>query len=217
VRIRALGVVLLAIALLAIAYAATVVPTPVAHGRGAMGSAQAKCVAPIGPSFLQFTAYQAREPRARYCKEIPEVGLATIVIDQPDAELREMTTDVRIIKDIGAGAGAAGTNELSSDAVLAPEALDPITEQHVPPKLYPTGIIELVHQFTSPGQYHALVTVRNDHGQVYVSEFSFHVGHSGHAALLLWGGAATASIGLALLLAWYSGAFGRFWSRGRPV
>jgi hypothetical protein len=100
--------------------------------------------------------------------------------------------------------------------VVAPEALDPVTEKHLPPNLYPTGIIEFVHRFTSPGRYLAMVTAKNDHGQVFVSEFPFRVGQSGHATLLLWGGLATALIAAVLLLAWYRGLH-RLWSRKGPV
>lgn len=215
--VRALGVVLLSITVLAVTYSATAVPTPVAHGRAMAGSDQENCMARIGPSFVQFSVYQARAPRARYCKEVPDVGLATIVIDQGDAELREMTTDVRIIKDLGGGARVVGATELSSDAVVAPETLDPVTEKHLLPKLYPTGIIEFVHTFTSPGQYLAMVTAKNDHGQVFVSEFPFRVGPSGHATLLLWGGLATAFLAAVLLLAWNRGLLHRLRSGRGPV
>jgi hypothetical protein len=210
-------VVLLSITILAVTYVATTVPTPVAHGRASAASDQENCMARIGPSFVQFSVYQARAPRARYCKDVPDVGLATIVIDQADAELREMTTDVRIIKDIGGGAGVVGATELSSDAVVAPEALDPVTEKHLLPKLYPTGIIEFAHTFTSPGRYLAMVTAKNEHGQVFVSEFPFRVGQSGHAAFLLWGGSATAFIAAIVLLAWNRGRLHRLWPRKGPV
>lgn len=205
--IRSSSVVLLAIALLAITYAGTTAAPPTAHSHAGMTSGREKCVARIGPSFVQFSVYQAREPRARYCMEIPDVGPATIVIDQGDAQLRDMMTDVRIVRDIGGGA------ELSSDAVVAPEALDVVTEKHLLPAIYPTGIIELVHRFTSPGRYHMLVTVKNEHGQIYVSDFPFQVGQSGRGALLLWGGIATAFIGAALWFAWKSGVLQRAWSR----
>jgi len=218
VNIRALGVVILAIALLALTYAATSVPTPVAHGRARVVANQEKCVAGLGSSFVQFSVYQARDPAARYCTEIPDVGAATIVIDQADAELRKMTTDVRIIKDVGGDAGVDGANGLTSDAVVAPALLDPFTEKHLLPQLYPTGIIEFEHRFTSPGQYHATVTVKNDHGQVYVSDFPFQVGQAGHGRLLLWGGLVAATfIATTLLLAWKYALLQRFWPGGRRV
>lgn len=210
--VRALGVVLLAVTLLAIGYAASNVPPPVAHGRAIPPPNQEKCAAQLGPSLVQFSVYQARDPRARYCTEIPDVGTATIVIDQADAELRDMTTDVRIIKHIDGNVGAAGLTTLSSDSVVAPEVLDPFTEAHLPPKLYPTGIIQFVHTFTTPGQYHAMVTVKNDHGQVYVSDFPFRVGPTGHATVLLWGGLAAALVAAAFLAAWRYGLLKRFWS-----
>lgn len=207
---RPLAAVLTAVTFVAITYAATTVVPPVAHGGILVGPqvthrhfaaapSLVKCAARLGPSFVQFSVYQAHEPRARYCKDVPDVGMATIVIDQGDTELRGMATDVRIIKDIG---GAAGVTELLSDAADAPEALDPYTVEHVLPRLYPAGIIEFVHRFDDPGQFHAVVTVKNDHGQVYVAEFPFSVGQSGHGMLLLWGGSATALIAAALFLAW---------------
>jgi len=215
VSLRALGVVVLAIALLVISYAVTAVPPPVAHGRAVPPPNQEKCAAQLGPSLVQFSVYQARDPRARYCTEIPDVGTATIVIDQADAQLRDMTTDVRILKDGDWGARVAGATGLSSDAVVAPEALDPFTEKHLPPKPYPTGIIQFEHRFTSPGQYHAMVTAKNDHGQVYVSEIPFRVGQAGHGRLLFWGGSVVAFIAAALLLAWKYALLQRLWSRGR--
>ncbi len=207
--IRAWGVVVLAVVLIAIAYVTTVVPRPVTHGHHASASDREKCVARIGPSFVQFSVYQPGEPRARYCKDIPEVGPATIVIDQGDTELREMTTDVRIIREVGGGPELA---QLADDAVVASEVLDPFTEKHVAPERYPTGIIEFAHRFTSPGLYHAMVTARNDHGQVFVSEFPFRVGQSGRTTVLLWGGVALAFIAAAMALAWKYADLARLWS-----
>jgi hypothetical protein len=216
VSIRAIGVVLLAVSLLAVAYVVAGVPTQTAHGRAIGGADHEKCSASIGPSFVQFSVYQARDPRARYCKEIPEVGPATIVIDQSGAELREMTTDVRIIKDSGDTAGILGTGEFSSEAVVAPEVLDPITEKHVLPRLYPTGIIQFVHEFTSPGNYLAMVTAKNDHGQVFVSEFPFRVGQS-RGWLLVWGGSAAAFVVAAVLFAFNRGVFPKLRLPERPM
>jgi hypothetical protein len=210
VSVRALGVVLLAVTLLAITYLASNVPPPVAHGRAVPPPNQEKCAAKLGPSLVQFSVYQARDPRARYCTEIPEVGTATIVIDQADAELRGMTTDVRIVKQVDGNVGAEGLSELSNDASIAPEVLDPVTEAHLPPKLYPTGIIEFAHTFTSPGRYHAMVTVKNEHGQVYVSDFPFSVGPSGRATVLLWGGLVAVLVAATLFAAWRS-LLRRFW------
>lgn len=133
---------------------------------------QPPCMLLIGSTFMQFSAYQAQSPGMRYCQEIPDVGPATIVLDQADSDLRRMATDIRIIRNTDESA----TDSLLTDAAMVPQALDPITEKHLLPRTYPTGIIELNHTFTNPGQYHAIVIAKNDHGQVYVSQFPFVVG-----------------------------------------
>lgn len=149
------------------------------------------CVLRIGPDVMQFTAYQPQDADAKFCKDIPEVGPATIVLDYVDAELRDMTTDIRIVKDLGGDGGAPELVNMLSDAVVAPEALDALTEKHLPPKLYPSGTINFQHIFTGPGKYHAIVTVRNEHGQTYVSEFPLSVGRAREKALIAYGLAAT--------------------------
>jgi len=213
VSMRAAAVVAMAIVAMIIGYTATAVPGPVTHIHPVTTDRE-RCVAPMGSSFLQFSAYQARTPQTRYCKQIPEVGPATIVIDQGDADLRDMTTDVRIIKDVYGAAAAAERTEMSHDAVVASTVLDPLTERHVPPEVYPTGIIEFAHTFTSPGPYLVMVTAKNDHGQVFVSEFPFRVGPAGYGGVLLWGGAAGALVVASLLLAWKYGVFRRLLARG---
>lgn len=208
--VRAWAVVVLAVVLMAVGYATTAIPRPVAHGLHAVAGDREKCMARMGPSFVQFTVYRSEEPRARYCKDVPDVGPATIVIDESDTELREMTTDVRILRDVGGGAELA---QLADEAVVASEVLDPFTEKHVLPGRYPTGIIAFAHRFTNAGLYHAIVTAKNDHGQVFVSEFPFRVGQSGRGTYLLWGGAAIAFMAVGLLLAWKYAGLRRRWSR----
>ena len=59
-----------------------------------------------------------------------------------------MTTEVRIVRDIGAGMAASGN-------------LDPVTLAYLPPKAYPRGVITLPATFDKPGKYAVLVTVRD--------------------------------------------------------
>lgn len=144
------------------------------------------CFLGVGPDVMQFTAYQPQNEGTKFCKDIPEVGPAIIVLDYVDPELRDMTTDIRIVKDVDGG-GASGLATMLSDAVVAPGALDPVTEEHLPPKLYPSGTINFQHNFANPGKYHAIVTVRNEHGQTYVSEFPLSVGRARERTLLAYG------------------------------
>ena len=56
--------------------------------------------------------------------------------------------------------------------------LDAVTEEHLAPKRYPTGTINFQHTFQNPGKFIGIVTVKNEHGQIYVSQFPFSVGRS---------------------------------------
>ena len=149
--------------------------------------------AEVGPDIIEFTAYQAQDTEAELCKDIPDIGPVTIVFDYVDVELRNMTTHIRVIKDVSGPMSAMP--DLLNDAQLAPEALDPVTETHLTPKLYPTGTINFEHTFTRPGTYYGIVTVRNDHGQIYVSGFPFSVGQTYKKTLLFYGLFATSIFG----------------------
>ncbi len=173
----------------------------VAHADAILSSDNdAKCVLRIGPDLIHVTAYQAHDPRAEFCKDIPNIGPVTIVLDYVDAELRNMMADIRVIKDVGGGNNSGAQNVLN-DAEVAPEALDPVTETHLPAQRYPTGTINFQHTFTSAGAYQGIVTVKNEHGQIYVSQFLFSVGQARKGAVVFYGLIA-APIIVGVLLYW---------------
>jgi hypothetical protein len=154
-----------------------------AHHR--LGREKESCAVKIGPDIIQFTAYQAQDPEAEFCKDIPDVGAVTMVLDYVDAELRGMTADIRVIKVFGGA--MSGAPDVLNDAELAPEVLDAVTETHLKPKLYPSGTINFAHTFTNAGRYYGIVTIKNDHGQIYVSGFPFSVGQTYKRTLVLYG------------------------------
>jgi hypothetical protein len=64
-----------------------------------------------------------------------------------------------------------------TDAELgSPQVLDPVTITHVPPRTYPTGTLTFEHTFPENGKFIGIVTVKNAHGQTWVSQFPFSVG-----------------------------------------
>jgi hypothetical protein len=66
-----------------------------------------------------------------------------------------------------------------TDAELgSPQVLDPVTITHVLPKTYPTGTLTFEHTFPENGKFIGIVTVKNEHGQTYVSQFPFSVGQT---------------------------------------
>jgi hypothetical protein len=88
-----------------------------------------------------------------------------------------------------------------TDAELgSTDILDQATVFHWPPKKYPTGTLTFEHDFTEPGKFIGLVTVKNDHGQTYVSQFPFTVGTPVGKTFAVWGivGAAVFAAGFGL-------------------
>src|SRR5580704_14254903 len=82
------------------------------------------------------------------CKDIPSPGPALITLSSASKELRDMTTEVRIVRDTGI-------------ETVASVNLDPVTLAYLPRKNYPTGVITLTANFDKPGKYAVLVTVRD--------------------------------------------------------
>jgi len=105
------------------------------------------CMLMAGMHEMQVSVYQSGATDDS-CKDIPSPGPTLITISSASKELRDMTTEVRIVRDTGAGRVANGN-------------LDPITMAYLPPKNYPTGVITLTANFDKLGKYAVLVTVRD--------------------------------------------------------
>ena len=105
------------------------------------------CMLMAGMHEMQVSVYQAGATDDS-CKDIPSPGPALITISSASKELRDMTTEVRIVRDTGAETAASGN-------------LDPITLAYLPPKNYPTGVTTLTANFDKLGKYAVLVTVRD--------------------------------------------------------
>jgi hypothetical protein len=95
---------------------------------------------------------------------------------RPSRELRDMLTEIRIIKDLGTHTRTSGLPVLTDAELASPEVLDPVTIAYLPAKRYPTGTLNFAHTFPENGKFIGIVTVRNEHGQIYVSQFPFEVG-----------------------------------------
>ncbi|MGH6847774.1 MAG: hypothetical protein ACREC0_10140 [Methylocella sp.] len=105
------------------------------------------CMLMAGMHEMQVSVYQAGASEDS-CKDIPSPGPAVITLSSASKELRDLTTEVRIVRDTGAGTAASGN-------------LDPVTLAYLPPKTYPRGVITLPANFDKPGKYAVLVTVRD--------------------------------------------------------
>jgi hypothetical protein len=105
------------------------------------------CMLMAGMHEMQVSVYQSGATEDS-CKDIPSPGPVLITISSASKELRDMTTEIRIVRDPGAESAPSGN-------------LDPITLAHLPPKNYPTGVITLTANFDKLGKYAVLVTVRD--------------------------------------------------------
>jgi hypothetical protein len=96
----------------------------------------------------------------QFCQEIPATGNTVLVLDYVEQELRSIPVEVRIIKDTGSESN-----------------IEAITLAHLPPKVYPTGSIDVKYNFDKPGKFVGLVYVGEE--QEHVSRFPFSVGETG--------------------------------------
>src|ERR1700730_13225093 len=149
-----------------------------AHAHGGVGMQDNRCVMRIGPDIMFFTGYQPQNSRDEFCDDIPSTGQTVVALDMQDAELRDMLTEIRIIRDEGNHTTMNGLPYLTDAELGKPQVRAPVTITHVLPKKYPTGTLTFEHTFPENGKFIGIVTVKNEHGQTYVSQFPFSVGQS---------------------------------------
>jgi hypothetical protein len=107
------------------------------------------CMLMAGMHEMQVAVYQSGS-RDDSCPELSSPGQALITLTSAAKELRDLSTEVRLVRG-GEADGAA-----------ADAKFDPVTVAHVPPKTYPTGVISLPANFDKPGKYALLVTVSDN-------------------------------------------------------
>ena len=149
-----------------------------AHAHGGVGMVDKRCVLRIGPDIMFFTGYQPQISREEFCDDIPSPGQMVVALDMQEPELRDMLTEIRLIKDEGNHITMNGLPFLTDAELGSPQVLDAVTITHVPPKKYPTGTLTFEHTFPETGKFIGIVTVKNAHGQTYVSQFPFSVGQT---------------------------------------
>ncbi|PWB82695.1 MAG: hypothetical protein C3F11_10600 [Methylocystaceae bacterium] len=148
--------------LIALALVTTFVAQARAHGGVSLNDGQ--CIMKIGPDTMNFTGYQPLKSREQFCDDIPDVGPTIIVLDAVQDELRDMTLEIRILRDVG---------QKSDDENLAQN-----TETYVAPKKYRTGTLNFEYDFVKKGKFIGLVKAKADDGREYVSRFPFSVGET---------------------------------------
>ncbi|MFZ0496015.1 MAG: hypothetical protein WBD78_13175, partial [Methylocella sp.] len=172
---------------------------------GGVGVVDNRCVLRIGPDIMFFTGYQPQNSREEFCDDIPSTGQTVVALDMQNTELRDMLTEIRIIKDEGNHTTMNGLPFLTDAELASPQVLDPVTITHVLPRKYPTGTLTFSHTFPETGKFIGIVTVKNEHGQTYVSQFPFSVGQAFGKSIGIYASMVVALLA-AVYLIWHLGA-----------
>jgi hypothetical protein len=174
--------------------------TTAASGHGGVSIQNDVCVLKVGPSTIHFTGYQPTHSFKEFCEDIPYTGQTIIVLDLVDSDLRHMATEVRVVRDPGGGGVPIGRRVLTDEQIKSAEILA-ATEAYMAPASYPNGTLKFEHDFRAPGQYIGIVTIRNEHGQEYISQFPFMVGPNWGKIVPIYGLSALA-LGLGIFVVW---------------
>ena len=172
---------------LAACFLATFLLTSAAYAHGGVGMVDNRCVLRIGPDLMFFTGYQPQNSREEFCDDVPNAGQTVVALDMQETELRNMLTEIRLIKDDGTHTQMNGLPFLTDTELANKAALDAVSIAYFPPKKYPTGTLTFEHTFPENGKFIGIVTVENDHRQKFVSQFPFAVGKQVGKNLVLYG------------------------------
>ena len=183
---------------------ATVLLSSGAYAHGGVGMQDNRCVLRIGPDLMFFTGYQPQNSREEFCDDVPNTGQTVVALDMQEIELRNMLTEIRLIKDDGTHTQMNGLPFLSDAELANKAALDAVSIAYFPPKKYPTGTLTFEHTFPENGKFIGIVTVENDHGQRFVSQFPFSVGQQLGKSLAFYG-LILAGLVAGVLGIWYYG------------
>jgi hypothetical protein len=116
-----------------------------------------------GSKTMKFVAMQPKKNIDRVCDVLPDTGATVIALDAPDAELREMNWDIRVVRD----SEAAGDGEPSeTDTVL-----------RLPPQKYRNGMVNFDVNIAGVGKYSLYARLSSDDGaKEFVGRHHFTVG-----------------------------------------
>ena len=132
-----------------------------------------ECPIAIGGKAMKFVAMQPKRNIDRVCDQLPDLGPTVIALDAPDAELREMTWDIRVLRDLGR---AEGDENIETDTLFA-----------LPVEKHRNGMINFDHTFTTADKYLLLVKMTNEDGsKQFVGRHHFTVGLMDDSELYAW-------------------------------
>ncbi len=141
------------------------------------------CILRIGKYRAHFTGYQPEQRATQeFCEDIPEQGRAIIVVDFIDEELRSMTVEFRILRDVQLLGNNARYEQLGSEKDIQQATL---LERDA--RAYPRGTVHVEQAFPEGGRFIGLVRATNPQtGEQLVSVFPFSVGVTSYWKYLPW-------------------------------
>lgn len=157
------------------------------------------CVMSVGPTQMMFSAFQENKTDEIFCQHIPTTGPTMLIIDARQPELRDMTIEVRVLRNVG-------QKDWRDD-------LDVNTVAILPPGKYlqKKGSLSFNHAFGEEGEYIAVVRAMSDDGlKEYVGQYLFTIGDT-----VEW--FAVGGAGVASLLFICFGIWGRDKVKGNPA
>jgi hypothetical protein len=121
------------------------------------------CPIALGGKTMKFVAMQPKKNIDRVCDALPETGPTVIALDAPDAELREMNWDIRVLRDVGR---RDGEEDAEAGAVF-----------RLPVQKFRNGMANFDHNFVGAGKYILFAKMTSDDGaKEYVGRHHFTVG-----------------------------------------
>ncbi|MBU3887577.1 hypothetical protein FM996_14280 [Methylosinus sporium] len=110
---------------------------------------------------MKFVAMQPKKNIDRVCDVLPDTGATVIALDAPDAELREMNWDIRVVRDIDGDGEPA-----ESDTVL-----------RLPLQKFRNGMVNFDVNIQTAGKYALYARLSSDDGaKEFVGRHHFTVG-----------------------------------------
>lgn len=128
------------------------------------------CVMSVGPTQMMFSAFQENKTDEIFCQNVPETGRTMIILDARQPELRGLSIEVWLLRDVGQKDWR--------------DALDATMIAHLPAKKYlaENGTTSFTHDFDKEGDYIAVVRAASEDGaKDYTGLYRFSVGGS-----ILW-------------------------------
>jgi len=154
------------------------------------------CIMSVGPAQMTFTAFQEQKTHEIFCAHVPDAGPTIIILDAHESELRGMSVEIRILRNVG-------QREWNED-------LDANTELTLPAKKYlaSNGTASFEYSFPRDGDYIAVIKATSEDGyKEYIGEYFFSVGETMERFLA----AAAMLVALAFV------CFGLWGGKGKPA